>query len=50
MNNHAFNIRMKLSFWLIGLAIKTLPEKWQMAAAINNLMITDNIKTYKVVG
>ena len=39
------NLRMNLSCWLIGLAIKTMPKDWQTDKAVKNLISTKAIKT-----
>ena len=39
------NIKLKLSCYLIGLAIKTLPKEWQTDNAIKNLVSTGAIET-----
>lgn len=40
-----FNARMKLSCWLVGIAIKTLPADWQTSTAIRNLILVKAINT-----
>ena len=36
--------RMRFSCWLIGLAIKTLPEGWRKKNAVRNLIATGHIE------
>lgn len=38
------NLRMSISVFLIGLAIKTMPKDWQTKKAIKNLISTGVIK------
>lgn len=37
------NLRLKISCYLIGLAIKTLPEDWRTEKAVKNLISVGTI-------